>query len=454
MSQDGPLIDLVAKGKQDEKLLTTELDKSLFSDSFTKHTNFSKGSINIDYQGHGLWGSTLKFIIPKDGDLLSSLYLNLKLPEISIDDLINVTDKDKYLIKWVDFIGNALIDKVTLRIGGQIVHEIYGLYMQIHTDIYDDDWNKLMMLGYDDYLNLPQKRITSEELYIPLQFWFTNDFSKALPVVALNHHDIEVEVKIRDFHSCYSVLKILDDESLVYSSKKIKTQQFEKISLEANMIYLDIEERKKIVSKEHEFLITQVQRRSKGIKGDDYIEINFNHPVKELFFIIQPNKNISEGEVFNFSSKLKYLPSEYENISGYDSKKYKLLPKYHLLEKARIMFNGKERIAWRNYKYYYYLQNYENFRNSADHYTYIYSFSINPLSNNPTGSCNFSRIDNAQLQIKIRKVPKEPLKINTDETILVNGSIKDENPGTLTVFATNYNFLIVKNGMAGLKYTV
>ena len=459
MSQDGPLIDLVSRGKQDESLLSEKMEDSMFGSEHSKHTNFSRGSISVDYKGNGNWGSSIKFIIPKDGDLLSSIYLNVKLPEISTDDIQGLTEVEKadHRVKWAEFLGNGIIDKCILRIGGEKIDELDGVYMQIHTDLYDDDWNKLMMLGHDESLNLPQKRILSEELYIPLKFWFSDSIKRALPLVALQHHDVEIEIKFRNFHQCYSVLKKLAGGEYVYSSKKLKIKRFDKITLEANMIYLDIEERKKVATSEHKILITQVEKREMAISSDDSLELDLNHPVKELIYFMQPKRNVEQGEIFNFSSKLRYLSSEYEDITEYDNTSYTLMPRYHLLDRARIMFNGKERVSWKNYKYYYYLQNYEHFRNSAQHYVYIYSFSVRPTSDNPTGSCNFSRIDNAQLQFKLRNVPKDPLDIKdslgVDKTIEINGSIKSANPGMITLYATNYNYLIIKGGMGGLAFS-
>lgn len=464
MSRDGPLIDLLARGAQDKDLLTTDIKNSLFKNELTKYTNFSRGSITVDFKGNGNWGSTIKFIIPRDGDLLSSVYLNLKLPEISVDDIIGISESEKgdYLVKWTDYIGNALIDKAKLKIGGNLIDEMYGIYMQIHTDLYDDDWNKLMMIGHDDYLNLPQKQIYSEELFIPLKFWFSEQVSKALPLIALNkNQEVEIEIKFTNFHQCYSILKKLPGTSsnldvYTHSSKQLKTKQFEKISLETNMVYLSGPERIQVSKSDYEILITQVQRRQTSINTHNFLELNLNHLVKELIFFIQPNKNIKQGEIFNFGSKLKYLSNDYEDIKYYDGFTYNNLPHYHLLEKARILINGIERLPWKNYKYFYNLQNYEHYRNSTSNYIYLYSFSTNPLASNPSGHCNFNRINNAQLQFHIKQVPQTPITItNNDDTeteILVNGSIKDSNPGILTVYATNYNFLIIKDGIAGLKY--
>ena len=462
MSKDGHLIELLARGAQDNLTLSNDIDLSLFKSVYTKHTNFSRGTIDVNFKGNGKWGSTIKFTIPRDsGDLLSSMYLNLKLPDISVENIkgynnLSTTEQNRMRVRWTDYIGNALIERATLKIGGQIIDEQYGLFMQLHTDLYDDDWNKLMMLGHDSYLNRPRKNIESDELFIPLKFWFSETPETALPLIALQNHDVELEIKFSNFDNCYSVLRRLDNGELVHTDKKLDLLNFDKINLLLNMVYLDNVERRKVSEMNHKLLVTQVQRRQISISGDNQIDLNFNNQVKELIFFIQPLKNINQGELFNFSSKLEYLSNEYQDIEEYDKEEYNNLPKYHLLDQARILFNGTERETWRNYKYYFYLQNYEHYRNATENYVYLYSFSMNPTSFSPSGSCNFSRLDNATLQFKVKQVPKDPLDIidenSNPQEILINGSIANNNPAILTVYATNYNYLVIKGGMGGLLF--
>jgi len=461
MSSNGPLIDLIAKGAQDKDIISKDLKDSLFQESFDKHTNFSRGSTTVHAKGSGNWGSSVKYIIPRDGDLLSSLYLNIKVPRISIDMIRNTSlDTTNYYLKWSDFLGNGIIKKVILRIGGQIIVEQSGTYMQIHTDLYDDDWSKRMMLGHDGRLNKPAKEIEEDEIYVPLKFWFSDDPSKAIPLIALQNHDIELEVQLRDFNQCYSVLKQVNDSNIannkgfIHSNEELKIQKLEKIDLEVMYVYLNSEERKEIAQKEHRFLITQVQERKQMVTHNINMELNLNHPVKELLFIVQPDENIRQGELFNFSNKLDYIPSEYESATSVDFTSingYNNLPQFHLLNEARLLFNGIERIPWKNYKYFFYLQNYEHFKASPENYVYIYSFALYPTSNNPSGSCNFSRIDNSEIQTRFSQVPIKQVSSNIGN-LDINGSVKPDYPSHFTLFATNYNYFVIKNGMAGLEF--
>jgi hypothetical protein len=370
-------------------------------------------------------------------------------------------DTTNYYIRWSDYLGNGIIKKVILRINGQIIVEQSGTYMQLHTDLYDDDWSKRMMLGHDGRLNKPSKEIDSDEIYVPLKFWFSDDPSKAIPLIAMQHHDVELEIQLRDFHECYSILKQVSDinvsttKGYIHSNEEIVIQKLEKIDLEVMYVFLNSKERTEIATKEHKFLITQVQERTQMVTHDVNLELNLNHPVKEFLFIIQPDENIKQGELFNFSSKLNYIPLKYESASTIDFTSldgYNNLPQFHLLEKSRILFNGIERISWKNYKYFFYLQNYEHFKASPENYVYIYCFALYPTSNNPSGSCNFSRIDSSELQARFSQVPIKQVSSNIGN-LEINGSVKPDYPAHFTLFATNYNYLVIKGGTAGLEFT-
>jgi len=461
MSSNGPLIDLVAKGKQDVNIISNDIKDSLFQENYTKHTNFSRGSTTVHAKGSGNWGSSIKYIIPRDGDLLSSLYLNIKVPKIGIDMIKNKSlDTTNYFIKWSDFLGNGIIKKVILRIEGKIIVEQSGTYMQLHTDLYDDDWSKRMMLGHDGRLNKPSKEIDSDEIYVPLKFWFSDDPSKAIPLVAMRNAEIELEIQLRDFHQCYSVLKQVSDSNnisnkgFIHSNEEIKIQKLEKIDLEVMYVFLSNKEREEIALKKHKFLITQVQERSQMVTHNVNLELNLNHPVKEFLFIVQPDENIKQGELFNFSNKLDYIPSLYEDASSIDFTSldgYNNLPQFHLLDKARILFNGIERISWKNYKYFFYLQNYEHFKSTPENFVYIYCFALYPTSNNPSGSCNFSRIDMSEIQARFSQVPIKQVSSNIGN-LAINGSVTPDYPSHFTLFATNYNYLIIQDGMASLEF--
>ena len=189
----GALLQLIAKGEIDDYLIDNDMKHSLFHNTIKKTTNFSEAPTSF-YSSNGCcWGDTVKFTIKKVGDLLSNMYLVLELPNLSVADIVGKDESilnSKYRVKWNDYIGNVIIENVILRIGGQKIDEMSGEYMQFYTNLYDMSWSKLCMLGHNMSLIYPQTSIDNDIIYIPIRFFFCNDISKALPVVALEYHEI------------------------------------------------------------------------------------------------------------------------------------------------------------------------------------------------------------------------------------------------------------------------
>jgi hypothetical protein len=165
--------------------------------------------------------------------------------------------------------------------------------------------------------------------------------------------------------------------------------------------------------------------------------------VKDMIFIIQSNTNLKYGDYFNLSAKTEYPVPSLANISANGYKLWLLEPKRHLLDRARLLFNGSTRIDWRDAKYFYNMQNHENYRNTLHSYVYMYSFNIDPTKYSNNSGCNFSRIENPYLQLDVT-----PDNFYLDPNVYNPSS----NGYTLKCFATNFNILIIKNGLVGLKY--
>jgi hypothetical protein len=324
-----------------------------------------------------------------------------------------------------------------------LIDEQEGDYMQNYTDLYVSDSNRKLMIGLDDILNRPNLKINSELVYIPFKFWFCNEINKPLPLIALQYSEIYIDVKFRNFNECISVLELDTNNNLYYSNVTHKEVPIENTYLQANFYYLELEERKKMALEEYEILITQSQVRTTNFQTNANLLIDFNHIIKDMFFLIQPNKSKQSGDYFNYSTKMDYPPPELNPLSSDSYKLWKLEPERHLLTRARMLFNGIERIGWRDAKYFYYMQNHENYCSALYTYIYMYSFNVKPTSYNNNSGCNFSRLDNAYLQVEIA-----PDKFNLGGGITNVASSSYE----LKCYATNFNILIIKNGLAGLKY--
>lgn len=446
---NGSIMELVAKGKLDEDIIDMKNDTSIFNYKISKKNKYTKGDEIFYPKGNTGWGNTFRVYIDRKGDLLYGLYLIIKLPKLSINNLNTLIPQDeldttsKYRVKYSDFIGNVIVEKISLYINGQLIDEQQGDYMQFYTDLYVSDSNRKLMIGLDDILNKPNVKINSEYIYVPLKFWFCNEFSKPLPLIALQNSEIYVDIKFRNFSECVSVLEMDNNNQLYYSNIIHKEVPIEDVFLQANFYYLDLEERKKMALEEYEILITQSQVRSMNFLNNANLLIDFNHIIKDIFFLIQPNNNKQYGDYFNFSTKMDYPTPNLNPLSTNSYKLFTLEAERHLLSKARILFNGIERVGWRDAKYYYYMQNHENYCSSLYTYIYMYSFNAKPTSYNNNSGCNFSRLDNAYLQVEINHD-----KINLGEGITTTTANNYE----LKCYATNFNILIIKNGLAGLKY--
>jgi len=450
---NGPLIELISKSQLDADILDENNNSSLFKYEFNKKNKYAKGDTFFYPEGKANWGNTIRFIIEKKGDLLYGLYLIIKLPKISISKLNIVPQPDEndttspYRVKYSDYIGNVLIDKVSLYINGQLIDEQHGDYMQVYIDLYMSDINRKTMLGMDDTFNKPNLKINSEYIYIPLKFWFCQNNDKPLPLIAMQKSEIYIDVTFKQFSNCIVVLEYDGTKTKLYHTDyKHADVLFEDTYLQANFYYVDAVERKELATKEYEILITQSQLRTTNITSTAILQLDFNHIVKDIIFFIQPEKNKKYGEYFNFSAKMYYLPIELYNMP-INNALWDLEPKRHLLSRARLLLNGTERIQWHDYKYFYFMQNHENYRNNIQHYIYMYSFNINPTKDTNFNGCNFSRIDNAQLQVEIK--PNSFLLNNILPSILYPNNTNYE----LKCYATNYNLLIIKNGLASVKYS-
>ena len=184
--------------------------------------------------------------------------------------------------------------------------------------------------------------------------------------------------------------------------------------------------------------------RSKEFTSNASLEIDFNHVVKDMLFLVRSSKTKLKGEFFNYSGRLTYPPSEFIGSPGFDYKFWTLEPKRHLLKRARMLFNGVERIDWRDAKYFYNVQNHDNYQNTLLSYVYVYSFNIDPTRNYSNNGCDFSRLDNAQLQIESKS-----------QTIFLGGNnyYPTDDTYELKCYATNFNILVIKGGLAGVKYS-
>ena len=299
----------------------------------------------------------------------------------------------------------------------------------------------------------------SRTLYIPLQFWFNRNIGLALPLIALQYHEVKIIVEFRP--SC---------QLCITSSPQLTCQVLDAATIYVDYIYLDTDERRRFAQVSHEYLIEQLQFTGEEsiCNQANKIKLNFNHPVKELIWVVQHDDLIGLSEVNDCEGVLaNNQSSNYTDVLAAltDNCAFPLLAG-NPVEMAKLQLNGHDRFSTRLGDYFNLVQPYQHHTNiPLSPGINVYSFALRPEEHQPSGSCNFSRIDNATLQISVRYANT----VLEDCTVDVNGvpcstleviepylgcSLNGSNlQAKIRIYAVNYNVLRIMSGMGGLAYS-
>ena len=411
----GSFLQLVAKGNQD-KPLTGNPQMTFFKSIYKRHTNFASESIEVPLEGEIKWGMKCKCTVPRKGDLIGDMYLKVILPKITVSGSYPV-------VRWVDKPGHALIDYVELYIGNELIDRHTGEWLEIWSQLSLPEDKKLAyhnMIGHKGSLISEQvDSINPHILYIPLMFWFCKNTGLALPIVALQYHDVEVVIKFKDVNTMYQVNDV---------SSVVTVEPLQNVTLYINYYYLDTEERKRFALSGHKYLIEQVQKsEDHNINSSKSVKLNFNHPVKELIWVGQRNQAITTTYSKNADDY-----SDYNDLFNYTSSA-SISKKFNMFESFVLQLNGMDLFSEREPQYFNMYVPYRHHTRAPDVGVFVHTFSENPEEYQPSGTCNFSRLDSAVLKYNL------------------NGL--GPGPKLLKVYAVNYNILEIKGGQCALAYT-
>jgi len=415
----GGMLQIAAYGAQDV-YLTSNPQITYFKTVYRRHTNFAIESIeqqfnslsNIDFGKHAY--STIE----RRGDLVTNAVLEITLPAL------NQTQSSATYVNWVNGIGNAIIKDAFVKIGGYTVEKYNNEWLDISSqfnvptdkrDAYDE------MVGYT-YVDTSLKSMSTLErtFYVPLKFWFTTP-GLALPMIALMYHDVEVHLE-------FSALADMIKSDVALSAPVDTSETIAAIStckLYVDYIYLDVDERRRFAQISHEYLIEQVQvMNAENIAAattTKKIEIFFNHPVKALHWVISNDTYTTRGSTENNNKPFLYEASN--SIEHKDT-----------FTTAKLLINGMDRFSERKAGYFRLVQPYQYYKKCPAKHIYTYSFAIKPDEHQPSGTCNFSMLDNAKMSMTF------------------NATNHTASASKIKFFAVNYNVLRIMNGMAGVVY--
>ena len=540
----GGLMQLVAYGAQDV-YLTGNPQITFWKVTYRRYTNFAMESIEQTFNGQADFGRRVTCTISRNGDLAYRTYLQVTLPEIN-QSMLSATyasaggggQNNGVFARWLDFPGEQMVSMVEVEIGGQRIDRQYGDWMHI--------WNQLTltaeqqrgyykMVGNTTQLTFitdpsfaavdgpcatsapaqvcaPRNALPETTLYVPFQFWYCRNPGLALPLIALQYHEIKINLDLRPIDECLWAVNNMTKNCGNNQTVKVTTayqQSLVAASLYVDYVFLDTDERRRMAQNPHEYLIEQLQFTGDESVGSssNKIKLNFNHPCKELIFVVQPDANVDYcasllcdtvlfdvlgAQPFNYTDAIDALPNAVHafggpgsllgtnafidgsglfddagandavtgqhgwsysaphiDTAGIDSTVsdagtfvlYETSLDMHCwgenpVVTAKLQLNGQDRFSEREGTYFDLVQPYQHHTRSPDTGINVYSFALRPEEHQPSGTCNFSRIDNATLQL-----------------VLSNATVGGTNTAKVRVYATNYNVLRIMSGMGGLAYS-
>ena len=321
-------MQLVAYGAQDV-YLTGNPQITFWKVTYRRHTNFAMESIEQTFNGQADFGRRVQCTISRNGDLAYRTYLQVTLPEINQNDANATSGADSSVFaRWLDCPGEQMISMVEVEIGGERIDRQYGDWMHI--------WNQLTlsseqesgyhkMIGQTSQLTYltdplfapvatacgaanvpeavcaPRNALPETTLYVPLQFWFCRNPGLALPLIALQYHEVKINIEIRPLDECLFSVQAVSPQTA--TSQKVTNAYAKSLvaaSLYVDYVFLDTDERRRMAQNPHEYLIEQLQFTGDESIGSssNKIKLNFNHPCKELVWVVQPDMHVAYCDSF------------------------------------------------------------------------------------------------------------------------------------------------------------
>ena len=466
----GGLMQLVAYGAQDV-YLTGQPKVTFFQAVYKRHTNFAMENIQQTVNGTPTNGGRVSVTIARNGDLVGDMYIRLQPTQTATANLTSTNAN--FDTCWV---AERAIADIELTIGGQRIDKHYQTWWRLYAELFLSESEKI---NYGKMTSSPvvyPDSTNTNSVYLPLLFFFNRNPGLYLPLIALQYHEVRLDFDLTSYFSSYF---------------GTSGQVFE---VWANYVYLDTEERRRFAQKGHEYLIEQVQHTggdaitlasaptSNGSPTAQTIRLSFNHPVKELVWCYTNTSATAYNSMWNFSTSASNVnvtcaplvgqaafslphtigaPRVFANVVASNTFSGSLLSNtYGLtsntasgvfwieegssnviagsqvevgpLYNFKLVLNGQDRFKEQQGKYFNQYQPYVYHSGVPYPGVYCYSFALQPEEHQPTGTCNFSRIDNAQVAINIKGAATTPLQ---------------------KMFAVNYNILRIQSGMGGLAFS-
>ena len=380
----GGLLQLVAYGTQDV-YITGQPQVTFFRVVYRRHTNFAMESMEQTLTGSADWNRKVSCLISRNGDLIHKAYLQIDLPALT------AAGTGVGNIAWTRNVGHVMIDEVSVEIGGAIIDRHYGQYLTIYQELTmpaEKAEGYSVMIGNHTGLTTPRPTIAATTLYVPLIFWFCKSPGLALPLIALLHHDVRINISFRPFHELYS--QYATTGGALVPVQLATVPSLVDVKLYVDYIFCDAPERRMFAQMNHEYLIEQLQFvGSSGTSSSTVREkLSFSHPTKELIWVVQRTDNTA-GMANRW---VDFTDAGTSGVAyGGDNP----------MVDAKIQLGAHDRISTRKAGYFNLVQPFHHHTAMPSTGIYVYSFALKPEEHQPSGSINMSRIESITLNMTL-----------------------------------------------------
>jgi len=432
-------MQLVAYGAQDV-YLTGSPKVTFFQAVYKRHTNFAIENIEQVVNGTAAPSARLSVTVARNGDLIGEMYL-----ELTSNATANISTNAATTVSGAtasnEWVAERAVADIELTIGGQRIDKHYQKWWRLYSELYLDEAKKAQ------YGKMASATARGNKVFLPMIFFFNRNPGLYLPLIALQYHEVRLDITLAGNYNHY------------FGTNSVKVW--------GNYVYLDTEERRRFAQKGHEYLIEQVQHTGVDTVNTTatakQVRLSYNHPVKELVWCFsESGTSADKNDMWDtsFLAGANVTTISTVNGSGAGTNVYSRsistigAPSMHVgtiagggaawvgedgtsghvgpLDTFKLILNGQDRFKEQSGKYFNQVQPY--FHHSGNPYLgiYSYSFALKPEEHQPTGTCNFSRIDNAQVEVKSKNASR---------------------CANMHMFAVNYNVLRIQSGMGGLAFS-
>lgn len=341
------------------------------------------------------------------------------------------------------FPAEAIVKEIELEIGGQKIDRHMADYFRVYDELFRSGEQKeayKRMTNFDWASETAATGGVKRKLYLPLIFFFNKEPGQALPLIQLQFHECKLHLTVADW------------------SAHLGLNQTEgvEIKLYANYTFLDVEERKRFASSSTESLIEQVQYNGEETKTNN-IRLTFNHPVKYLAWVMT-SSSVPKHGLYNMAAPTEYF-GDAAAIAGASVESDQYNDAFAPIKTVKLQLNGHDRFSERPGKWFNQVVPFQACGTMPRAGVYMYSFALQPGKHQPSGTANFSRIDNATLNLTYKTVD---LDAGNAAVVLDDSKYgvqwADVNAttdafDTVRIWAVNYNVLRIVSGMGGLAFS-